>query len=59
MTKVEVPKSFADRIRQMGGPSKNQPEFFAGSADDVAELNKVIETLPTSEAVKRFFMELF
>ena len=40
VVRVEVPREFADRIRQMGGPPGNQqPEWFVNNADDLAVVN--------------------
>ncbi|TDC65226.1 DUF6531 domain-containing protein, partial [Streptomyces hainanensis] len=43
VVRVEVPREFADRIRQMGGPPGNQqPEWFVDNATDLAEVNNGI-----------------
>ncbi|MFR9725869.1 DUF6531 domain-containing protein [Streptomyces sp. MS19] len=43
VVRVEVPRDFADRIRQMGGPPGNrQPEWFVDNAADLAQVNNGI-----------------
>ncbi len=60
VSRVRVPKEFADRISQMGGPgNKKVPEFFVDSIDDLEELNRGIRTLPTPEAFQQFIKGIF
>ncbi|WP_197993592.1 hypothetical protein [Gimesia chilikensis] len=59
VTRTVVPKSFADQIVQLGGPKNNQREYFVNTSEGVEELNKIIETVLTKEAIERFFKGLF
>lgn len=55
MVRVRVPTSFADRIRQLGGPRGNAPEYFVNTEEGVQILNQDLTVTPTREAIIRFF----
>jgi hypothetical protein len=53
--RVRVPKSFADSVFQLGGPKRNQPEFFVNTQEGVDQLNQTLEVRPTNEAIRMHF----
>src|SRR5262249_41933404 len=56
VVRVQVPAEFAERIRQLGGPLGNQPEYFVNTPEGIAVLNEgITDILPTGEAIARFF----
>jgi hypothetical protein len=59
VVRVQVPRSFAESIRQLGGPGGNQPEFFVNTLEGVAVLNESLRILPTREAIQMFFRGVF
>jgi hypothetical protein len=59
VARVEVPRSFAESIKQMGGPAGNQVEYFVNTEAAAAVLNRSVRVLPTREATVQFFNRLF
>ncbi|TVT26320.1 type IV secretion protein Rhs [Amycolatopsis rhizosphaerae] len=56
IVRVEVPEDFADSVRQLGGPGRNQPEYFVNTPEGIQLINEgITDVVPTNEAIMRFF----
>jgi RHS repeat-associated protein len=60
VVRTEVPKSFAESVRQMGGPpGGKRPEFFVNTPEGTEVLNQRVRVLPTNEAFRQWIKGLF
>ena len=59
VARTRVPRSFAESVRQRGGPAGDQVEYFVNTVEGVAVLNENVHVMRTADAVSAFFRGLF